>query len=330
VVDITRLSPDDEVGCADAVALLTATAKLDCPEQLLPTPRSFAAHLRHGWDGDPGQSYLARDDEGFAAGLLSVELPTYDNTNLAWLEVEVHPDYRGRGIGSELIRYAEKLARRVGRNSIGMTTWDLPKAASFAEHHGYEQKAIEVNRRQDIAGLDWSLVEDLYAEAVRASSAYELVRITGRLPEELLDDMVAVTASINDAPKDDLDIEDDEYSPERLRAYEEAQLAHDRNLYRVIARHRETGVLAGHSTVTVEQERPQIAEQADTAVSRDHRGHRLGALVKTGMLLWLREAEPAVTQLDTWNAESNAHMIAINEQLNYHIVARALDFQKSL
>jgi GNAT superfamily N-acetyltransferase len=329
-VDITRLSPDDEAGCAEAVALLTATAKLDCPEQLLPTPRSYAAHLKYGWDGDPGQAYVARDADGFAAGLLTVELPTYDNTNLAWVEVEVHPDYRGRGIGSDLVRYAEQLARRVGRNSIGMTTWDLPKAARFAVQHGYEQKSIEVNRRQDIAGLDWSVVEDLYADAVRASSEYELVQTTGRLPEELLEDMVAVTASINDAPKDDLDIEDDEYSPERLRAYEEAQLAHDRTLYRVIARERATGVLAGHSTVVVEQERPHIAEQADTAVSRDHRGHRLGALVKTGMLLWLREAEPAVTQLDTWNAESNAHMIAINEQLNYHIVARALDFQKSL
>ncbi|WP_246486979.1 hypothetical protein [Kribbella qitaiheensis] len=187
-----------------------------------------------------------------------------------------------------------------------------------------------MNRRQDIAGLDWSLVEALYDDAVRASSAYELIRITGRLPEEMLADMVAVTESINDAPRDELDIEDDEYSPERLRAYEEAQLGRERSIYRVIARERATGVLAGHSTVTVEQERPHIAEQADTAVSRDHRGHRLGALVKTGMLLWLREAEPAITQLDTWNAESNSHMIAINEQLNYHIVARALDFQKSL
>jgi GNAT superfamily N-acetyltransferase len=329
-VDITRLSPDDEAGCAEAVALLTATAKLDCPEQLLPTPRSYAAHLTYGWDGDPGQAYVARDADGFAAGLLTVELPTYDNTNLAWVEVEVHPDYRGRGIGSDLVRYAEQLARRVGRNSIGMTTWDLPKAARFAVQHGYEQKSIEVNRRQDIAGLDWSVVEDLYADAVRASSEYELVQTTGRLPEELLEDMVAVTASINDAPKDDLDIEDDEYSPERLRAYEEAQLAHDRTLYRVIARERATGVLAGHSTVVVEQERPHIAEQADTAVSRDHRGHRLGALVKTGMLLWLREAEPAVTQLDTWNAESNAHMIAINEQLGYRVMDRELELQRSL
>ncbi|TCN34257.1 acetyltransferase (GNAT) family protein [Kribbella orskensis] len=330
LVDTKRLSPDNEVGCADAVALMTAAEKVDCPESVLPTPRGYAAHLKYGWDGNPGQAYLARDDDGVLVGQLTVHLPTYDNTHLAWCGVDVHPDHRGRGIGGELIAYAEELARGAGRTSMGLSQWDLPKADAFARRYGFERKAIEVNRRQDIAGLDWTTVQKLYDEAVRASSGYELVRVTGRLPEEMLEDMVALTASINDAPKDDLDVEDDEFSPERLRAYEEAQLAHERTVYRVIARERATGALAGHSTVTVERERPHIGEQHDTAVDRAHRGHRLGALVKTGMLLWMREAEPALAQLDTWNAESNNHMIAINEQLGYRIVARAMAYQKSL
>jgi GNAT superfamily N-acetyltransferase len=329
-VDITQLSPDDASGCAEAVALLTATHAVDCPPLLLPTPAGYAADLRYGWDLDPGRTCLARTESGSVVGLLQLFAPTYDNTNLAWLEVEVHPDHRGRGIGSELVRYGEQVARELGRTSIGLGSLDLPKADAFAKRHGFEQKAIEVNRRQDIAGLDWTTVQKLYDEAVLASADYELVRIIDVLPEEMLDDMVAITASINDAPKDDLDVEDDVFSPQRLRGYEESKRGHQQTIYRVIARHRTTGELAGHSLVTVERERPHIAEQADTAVSRDHRGHRLGALVKTAMLLWLREAEPAVTQLDTWNAESNSHMIAINEQLNYFIVARAIDYQKTL
>jgi hypothetical protein len=48
------------------------------------------------------------------------------------------------------------------------------------------------------------------------------------------------------------------------------------------------------------------------------------------MLLRLREEEPALTQIDTWNAESNNHMIGINEQLNYKIVSRFLIYQKSV
>ncbi|MEU4393128.1 GNAT family N-acetyltransferase [Kribbella sp. NPDC023855] len=329
-MDITRLSPDDAAGCAEAVALLIATHAVDCPGALLSTPTGYSADLRYGWDLDPGRTYLAREADGSLVGLLHVNTPTYDNTNLVWIEVEVHPERRGRGIGSELVRYAEQLAGELGRTSMGLTTWDLPKAAAFANRHGFEQKTVGVNRRQDITTLDWSTVQKLYDEAVLAAAEYEVIRIVGDLPEEMLEGMIAVTASINDAPKDDLDLEDDVFTAERLRAYEAARHGHNQTMYRVIARHRTTGELAGHSVVTVERERPHIAEQNDTAVSRDHRGHRLGALLKTAMLLWLRETEPALTQLDTWNAESNNHMISINEQLGYSVVARSLEFQKSL
>ena len=328
-MEIKRLSPDDEVGCADAVAVERAGWKLDCPEIQQHTPRSFANMLRYGWDLQPPQAYLARED-GAAVGLLTVDLPKYDNTDQAWIDVRVHPDYRSRGIGSALVGYGEKLAGELGRNVIGFGGLDLPKADAFAKRHGFEQKAIEVNRRQELAGLDWDLVQRMYDESVAAASGYELVRLTGALPDEMMDGMVAVTTSINDAPKDDLDLEDDVFSPERLRAYEEAQAKSDHTIYRVIARAKDTGELAGHTIIAVERERPHLGDQHDTAVSRDHRGHRLGALVKSAMLLWLRDEEPALTQVDTWNAESNNHMIAINEALNYRIIARFFAYQKTL
>jgi len=329
-VEITELSPDDEAGCIDAVTVQSAAFAQDCPELVRPTLRGFANLLRYGWDLEPQRGFLARNADGRAVAVATVSLPTYDNTNQVWFELTVHPDHRDGAVEAELIEYVEQLARDEGRTMMGFGGFDLPDAIELAHKHGYEQKAVEVNRRQDLAGLDWSIVRSLYDEAVAASTAYELVTLTGALPEDMLDGMIAVTASINDAPKDDLDIEDDVYSPERLRAYEEAQAKSDHTLYRVIAREKATGELAGHTVIAVERERPHIGEQHDTAVAREHRGHRLGALVKTAMLLKLRDAEPALTQVDTWNAESNNHMIGINEQLNYTIVARFLAYQKSL
>jgi hypothetical protein len=41
-----------------------------------------------------------------------------------------------------------------------------------------------------------------------------------------------------------------------------------------------------------------VGDQLGLEVDRAHRGHRLVALVKTGMLLWMRDA-PALAQLDT-------------------------------
>ncbi|MFG1905273.1 GNAT family N-acetyltransferase [Kribbella sp. NPDC048928] len=326
---ITKLSPDDEVGCAEAVAVDSAGWKLDCPEIVQHTPRTFANMLRYGWDLEPPQAYLARDG-GAAVGVLTISVPEYDNTNQTWIDLKVHPDHRSRGIGSALVEYGEQVTRDLGRTMIGLGGIDLPKADAFARRHAFVQKAVEVNRRQDLAGLDWDLVQRMYDESLAAASAYELLHLTGALPDDLLEGMVAVTGSINDAPKDDLDVEDDVFSPERLRAYEEAQQKSDRTTYRVVARHKATGELAGHTVIAVERERPHLGEQHDTAVSRDHRGHRLGALLKSAMLLWLRTEEPGLTRIDTWNAESNDHMIGINEALNYRIVARFLDYQKTL
>jgi len=53
-------------------------------------------------------------------------------------------------------------------------------------------------------------------------------------------------------------------------------------------------------------------------------------LLKASMLEWMAEAEPSIRYVDTWNAESNAHMIGINEQLGYRIVRRYLNWQLDL
>ena len=48
------------------------------------------------------------------------------------------------------------------------------------------------------------------------------------------------------------------------------------------------------------------------------------------MVLWLAEVEPQVETVDTWNAESNAHMIGVNERLGYRVLGREMQFQRRL
>jgi hypothetical protein len=101
-------------------------------------------------------------------------------------------------------------------------------------------------------------------------------------------------------------------------------------VHRLVARDRRSGALAGHTVVAVDSERPWFAEQYDTSVLRAHRGHRLGLLLKISMLLHLREIEPQLTMLDTWNAASNEHMVAVNEALGYRVLARGSEWQRQL
>ena len=55
-------------------------------------------------------------------------------------------------------------------------------------------------------------------------------------------------------------------------------------------------------------------------MSRPHRGHRLGLLVKVAMLELLAEREPQLTRILTGNTDANEHMIAINAELGFSVL----------
>lgn len=331
-MDVTWLDPEhlDRRDVDAAVALLEAARQVDCPHELSPTTSTYAASLRHGWDGDPPLAGLARDGDGRVSGVVEVVLPHWDNTHAGWVEVTVDPLARRQGIGRRLFEGGVQKARAAGRSLVLAESFDLVAAAGFAKAMGLDRVSEEVQRRQDLRRVDLSRLDQELAAAGRRASGYELVRLPGRTPDELLDDVVAMTAAINDAPIDDFDVEDDVFSPERIRAFEAAGVARGRRLYRLVARERSTGALAGHTMVGVEIERPGSAEQMDTSVLRAHRGHRLGLLLKTAMVKWLAEEEPQLRVVDTWNAASNAHMIAVNELLGYAVVARGIGWQRHL
>lgn len=328
---ITRLDPGDLAGVRQYVDIANAASALDSPWEHPRTPHQIAGLLRRGWDGDAPHAFLAHDESGGAIGVVEIWTTDWDNVDLAWLWLVVHPDHRRRGVGSALMAHAVTTARELGRTKLGIDGWDSsPAPAAFAARHGFTWASQAINRRQHLREVDLGEVQRMYDDAAAVAGDYELLRIEGRTPDDLIDKVSEMAVAINDAPLDDLDFEDEVFPPERVRAYEDAQLANGHRLYRLIARHRGTGDLAGHTVVAVEAERPSIGEQHDTSVVRGHRGHRLGLLLKAGMLLWLAETEPRLETVDTWNTETNDHMIAVNEQLGYRILGRAVQYQRRL
>jgi hypothetical protein len=70
--------------------------------------------------------------------------------------------------------------------------------------------------------------------------------------------------------------------------------------------------------------------QGNTIVDPEHRGHRLGTILKVENHRQLRSYRPRMRYVHTWNAEVNAHMIAINEAVGYRAVDRWIAYQKKL
>lgn len=328
-MDIERFGPDDGADVRAAMDIFNAAAVVDAPWEHPWLLDRFEAFLRRGWSGEPPVCFLGRVS-GRPVGASMLHLSVRDNTHLAWLWLVIEPEARRQGHGSELFeRMLTETAAR-GRTSLGADGWESERTVAFAARFGLEKKSQAIMRRQHLAEVDRSQIQKLYDEAAEVAAGYELVRIVGRTPPEMVEAMADLVSAINDAPTDDLDIEDEVFTPERLADYEEAAIARGSRLYRLVARHRGTGDLAGHTVIAVEEQRPTIADQHDTAVARAHRGHRLGLLLKAGMLLWLAEVEPQVETVDTWNAESNDHMIGVNDALGYRVMGRELQFQRSV
>ena len=211
-MEITQFVPDDAVSRRDYVHVGQAVRQHDAPWDHELTEAEADGMVRYGWDLEPPTIVIGRVD-GQAVGFAEYSTNSYDNQHLAWVEVVVHPDHRRRGYGTALLEAMVERARAEGRTSMGGGGWDIEGARGFAAAHAFEQKAIEMVRRQHLDRVDDAELERLHAEALPYAAAYELVRLDGPIPEADLEAYARMAAAINDAPKDDLDYEDEASPP---------------------------------------------------------------------------------------------------------------------
>src|SRR5690606_5575525 len=150
-----------------------------------------------------------------------------------------------------LLTAVTERARELGRSSLGIDGWESPATRGFAEGAGFTFGQEDVARRLDVDDVPDGFTELVDRTRREHAGAYEFLTLSGPVPQELLVRMTDLQAAINDAPWDDLDVEPEIFPIDRLRGYEQAQAASGRRLHRVIARHRASGDLVGHTVVAV-------------------------------------------------------------------------------
>ena len=304
-----------------------AAQRADEPDGPFFTERPFRGWLTTGWGGNPREVWLAEGPaegpaEGTVAGWCLLELPDLENLDLAEVTLVVHPAQRRRGIGRALLKHAAIRAAEHGRSVLTAPTRLGGDGEAFARAVGAGQGLVDVQRVMDIRAAGDDELARLRASAEEKASDYSLVSWTGLVPEEFIEQAAGLFAALNDAPHD----------PETAPAVWDAQRVRERvndlrplyglRIYSIAARHDATGELAALTEVAVDPADPGWGHQMLTGVTRAHRGHRLGLLVKVAMAEWLQTAEPELDRIDTWNAESNQYMIAVNEALGYTILGR--------
>jgi mycothiol synthase len=251
-----------------------------------------------------------------------------ENAHVANMQVAVAAERRRRGVGGALVECAAADVVAAGRTLLISSSESLaPAGLPFAEALGFEAGLVMRVNRLDLADLDLGLVD---AWIAAASPAYELVHVDGRVPDDLMDTFLATVDAMNDAPTDDLDVEDERTTPARVRANEARVAATGGRALLLVARHRETGAGAGFTNIRWWPHHPTVLYQGGTATHREHRGHGLGRWMKAAMLRWAMAEIPTIEEVRTENAHTNPHMLAINDALGFHLHAEETIHQRRL
>lgn len=272
--------------------------------------------------------------DGAVVGHLELQIPQADNTHRAAVEVLVHPESRRRGIGSALLEVAERAARAEGRDVIGAesdvaTERDDP-AAGFAARHGYAAEQTELRSDLELPPTD-GVLDATTAEAAEHASGYEVLTSWDGIPDEWLADRADLSRRMStDVPLGGLALTEESWDAERVRRSFATVRAQGRRIVESVARHIASTRLVGYTTMAVPAHTPDLAYQWDTLVQHEHRGHRLGLLLKAANLRALGADLPDVRRVATWNARENEPMLRVNRALGFEVVGRLTEWQRKL
>lgn len=297
--------------------------------------------------------YLAAVEEGRTLGGVSFELPVQDNEGIGWMDVFVRPEERGRGIGSALHDAALDWIRAAGRTVAQAATDQRSEPAEgpgtlapstgagrvaadsaevqFMQKRGWALEQVERRSVLELPLADGAL-ERFEAEAAAvAGPDYRLITWGGETPERWLEQYAYVMSRMStDAPTGGMDWTEQAWPTTRVRTMEDRAREGGYRLYVLAAEHIPTGTIAAFTNFWAPPHTDECVHQGDTLVVPEHRGHRLGMWVKAANLRRLLTEQPAVRRVDTWNAEENEWMLAINVALGFRPTGGAGVWQQSL
>ena len=264
-------------------------------------------------------------DDGIMVGGVSLWFPLLDNLTKCWSSLGVDPDHRRRGIGSALVAQAVTRMRQEGRTIlVSQSAYPFARRQDhpylrFAHANGFIVAIDEIRRVLPLP-VDPTLLRTLAAQAAPRHAAYRIESFVDELPAELLTTFCALQNQLGvDAPTGDLDYEAESLTPDlwRDRAAEEKGLGRIR--LTTVAIEGAANVVA-YSELILAPAPSLDVWQWGTLVHREHRGHRLGTAVKVANLERLMVTDPARVRVLTCNAETNRHMVEINERLGFKAV----------
>ncbi|WP_446041554.1 N-acetyltransferase family protein [Streptomyces sp. SID1121] len=265
---------------------------------------------------NPAKKYrlLVAEEEGVIIGTAHTGI-AYDSAEpgQSFVTPHVHPDRRGRGAGSLLLRTAEEHLAAEGATEVYVWVSDEPSSLAFAERRGYRPTRGAHFQRLDLAGA--ALPEP---PPLPPGFVLRTAEDFANNPRPLFE---ADAESTSDVPSD-ISSELDDYEDWLHHTWNDPTL--DRGLSTVVVS--ADGRVAAFTAAVTDGAATYVSGM--TGTRRAFRGRGLAKLAKSDSLRRARAA--GYTDAFTSNDGENGPMLAVNKWFGYEICASEVRHVRTL
>jgi GNAT superfamily N-acetyltransferase len=242
----------------------------------------------------------------------------------AWIGVA--PQFQGQGRGRCMMDVVRKFMREHGKTKLRMNA-RTPAGHAFLKAMGGEQMFLKMKNKLTLSSVDWRQMQ-AWQQGFAHGLHWEVH--VSRVPLTRWETLVEpLSALLADAPKDQLDAPPMRYEMPAVRAWyaelDKTGGAHYMVLLRESAE--ENSRILAVSNAEWSPTTAQWASQALTATVRHLRGKGLAKAVKARLLEIVHSEHAQVRWVTTYNAHSNAAMLAINRQMGFEVMREIGTYQ---
>ena len=298
------------------------------PLQLRPEFEDNPHRIRH--------LFVARVD-GVAVGRAMTTVRPHDLDTGAFITADVLRPARGAGVGTALFEAATGAAHAAGCILLKVNTPHsvlaggerIPSSTGFGHVAAADPGARFLRARgftlEQVVRVGMLATAELGAalaglEQVTdglVNAGYRTHTWHGPTPAPWLEGVAHLrTRMSTDAPSGGLGSHEDSWDVERVAAHDRRIEDGGQTAITVAAEHVATGRLVGYTELYVPRDGALVIQE-DTLVLTEHRGHRIGAVLKAIAGRQLVRTCPRIEQIVTYNAEENLPMLEVNSSLGF-------------
>lgn len=287
---------------------------------------------------------------GVAVGGLAYTGPGEEGARELEFDVMAAPEAREAGVESALFAAFVEVARALGRPVLqvysihrspvtgprmsaptGFGAIPIDAQTRFFLDHGFTLQQVDRNSLYDLLAEPVAARAMLEGALAHAGPEYRVVTWSAPTPPAYADGIADVVSRMStDAPSAGLEWTAESWDAARVRARDERLAAGGITNSIAAVVHEPTGRLVAYNELGIGADRSRPTSQWGTLVLREHRGHRLGTIVKCANILRWRELVPDSPSISTFNAEENRPMLDVNEAVGFTEVAVGGAWQRVL